>query len=87
MIAASSADDVVAISGFGIFVGLTFFKDALMVQLMMHGPLKVLLVVSFGTLWGLMAQWIPTSSKGMLLSSDGLFSSLVGCLPCLELTG
>jgi len=59
VIAASSADDVVAISGFGIFLGLTFFKDASMVQLMMHGPLEVLLGVSFGTLWGLMAQWIP----------------------------
>ena len=55
VIAASSADDVVAISGFGVFLGLTFFQDASMVQLMMHGPIEVLLGVSFGTVWGLMA--------------------------------
>ena len=79
VIAASSADDVVAISGFGIFLGLTFFKDASMVQLMMHGPIEVLLGVSFGTVWGLMAQWIPhkqhrnvTFFRWVILFSGGL---------------
>jgi len=79
VIAASSADDVVAISGFGIFLGLTFFQDASMVQLMMHGPIEVLLGVSFGTVWGLMAQWIPhkqhrnvTFFRWIILFSGGL---------------
>eukprot|EP00092_Neocalanus_flemingeri_P032689 GFUD01035554.1.p1 GENE.GFUD01035554.1~~GFUD01035554.1.p1 ORF type:complete len:639 (-),score=173.32 GFUD01035554.1:104-2020(-) len=81
VIAASSADDVVAISGFGIFLGLTFFKDASMVELMIHGPLEVLLGVSFGTLWGLMAQWIPnkqhrnvTFFRWVILFSGGLIA-------------
>jgi len=79
VIAASSADDVVAISGFGIFLGLTFFQDASMVQLMLHGPTEVLLGVSFGTVWGLMAQWIPhkqhrnvTFFRWIILFSGGL---------------
>jgi len=79
VIAASSADDVVAISGFGIFLGLTFFKDASMVQLMLHGPLEVLLGVSFGTVWGLAAQWVPnkqhrnvTFFRWVILFSGGL---------------
>ena len=58
-IAASSVDDVLALSGFGIFLGLTFFQDASMVQRMMHGPIELLLGVSFCIVWGLMAQWIP----------------------------
>jgi NhaP-type Na+/H+ or K+/H+ antiporter len=81
VIAASSADDVVAISGFGIFLGLTFFQDASMVQLMMHGPIEVLLGVSFGTIWGLMAQWIPhkqhrnvTFFRWIILLSGGLLA-------------
>jgi len=79
VIAASSADDVVAISGFGIFLGLTFFHDASMMQLMMHGPLEVLLGISFGTVWGLAAQWIPnkdhrnvTFFRWIILFSGGL---------------
>merc|ERR1712128_164157 len=79
VIAASSADDVVAISGFGIFLGLTFFKDASMVELMIHGPLEVILGVSFGTVWGLLAQWIPnkhhrnvTFFRWVILFSGGL---------------
>jgi len=79
VIAASSADDVVAISGFGIFLGLTFFQDASMMQLMLHGPLEVLLGVSFGTVWGLAAQWIPnkqhrnvTFFRWVILFSGGL---------------
>jgi len=81
VIAASSADDVVAISGFGIFLGLTFFQDASMVQLMLHGPMEVLLGVSFGTVWGLMAQWIPhkqhrnvTFFRWIILFSGGLIA-------------
>jgi len=59
VIAACSADDVVAISGFGIFFGLTFSKGAPLWKLILHGPIEVVMGVSFGVFWGFLAQWIP----------------------------
>jgi len=59
VIAACSADDVVAISGFGIFLGLTFSKGAPLWKLILHGPIEVVIGVSFGIFWGILAQWIP----------------------------
>merc|ERR1719209_275926 len=59
VIAACSADDVVAISGFGIFFGLTFNAGAPLWQLVLHGPIEVLIGLAFGVVWGLLAQWIP----------------------------
>merc|ERR1711936_1126077 len=38
VIAACSADDVVAISGFGIFLGISFNENADTLALAMHGP-------------------------------------------------
>ena len=50
---------MVAISGFGIFLGITFNENADTLQLAMHGPIEVLIGLSFGIFWGLLAQWIP----------------------------
>jgi len=59
VIAACSADDVVAISGFGIFLGFTFNSDAPLLKLILHGPIEILIGISFGIVWGVLAQWIP----------------------------
>ena len=59
VISACAADDVVAISGFGIFLGITFNEDADALQLALHGPIEVALGLTFGISWGLMAQWLP----------------------------
>ena len=59
VISACAADDVVAISGFGIFLGITFNEDADTLQLALHGPIEVALGLSFGISWGLLAQWLP----------------------------
>ena len=59
VISACAADDVVAISGFGIFLGITFNEDADTLQLALHGPIEVALGLSFGIGWGLLAQWLP----------------------------
>ena len=59
VISACAADDVVAISGFGIFLGITFNEDADTLQLALHGPIEVALGLSFGISWGLMSQWLP----------------------------
>ena len=59
VIAACSADDVVAISGFGLFLGITFNTGAPMYELIFHGPIEVIIGVLFGIFWGVLAQWIP----------------------------
>ena len=59
VISACAADDVVAISGFGIFLGITFNEDADTLQLALHGPIEVALGLSFGIFWGLLGQWLP----------------------------
>jgi len=59
VIAACAADDVVAISGFGIFLGVTFSVGAPLWKLILHGPIEVIIGVSFGVFWGILAQWIP----------------------------
>ena len=59
VIAACAADDVVAISGFGIFLGITFSSGAPLWKLILHGPIEVVIGVLFGGFWGLLAQWIP----------------------------
>ena len=78
-IAATSADDVVAISGFGIFLGLTFSKGAPLWKLILHGPIEVVMGVSFGIFWGFVAQWIPNKDhrhvvffRWLLLLGGGL---------------
>ena len=43
VITACSADDVVAISGFGIFLGINFVKDADLLDLILHGPIEILI--------------------------------------------
>merc|ERR1711862_906743 len=60
VIASCAADDVVAISGFGIFLGGTFSVGAPLWKLILHGPIEVVMGVSFGVFWGFLAQWIPS---------------------------
>ena len=59
VIAACSADDVVAISGFGIFLGITFIQDGNLIDLILHGPIELLIGLSFGLCWGLIARYLP----------------------------
>jgi len=63
VISACAADDVVAISGFGIFLGISFNENANTLQLAMHGPIEVAIGLSFGLGWGLLAQWLPSKDN------------------------
>jgi NhaP-type Na+/H+ or K+/H+ antiporter len=59
VIAACSFDDVVAISGFGILMGITFHPDKPLWALILHGPIEIIIGVSFGLIAGFVGQWIP----------------------------
>ena len=48
---------------FGIFLGISFNKNADTLQLAMHGPIEVAIGLSFGLAWGLLAQWIPSKDN------------------------
>ena len=81
VIAACSADDVVAISGFGIFLGITFNSDAPILNLVFHGPIEVAIGLSFGVFWGILVQWIPNRNhknmvffRFLILFSGGLIA-------------
>ena len=81
VIAACSADDVVAISGFGIFLGITFQKNAPISKLVLHGPIEVAIGLAFGIFWGILAQWIPNRQhknvaffRFLILFSGGLIA-------------
>jgi len=63
VISACAADDVVAISGFGIFLGISFSEDADTTQLLLHGPIELALGIGFGLGWGLIGMWLPAASS------------------------
>ncbi|XP_074647339.1 sodium/hydrogen exchanger 9B2-like [Tubulanus polymorphus] len=58
VIAAASVDDVLAISGFGVFLGIAFSKSNLALTIF-RGPLEALLGVVYGILMGLLAWYLP----------------------------
>ena len=81
VIATCSADDLVAIGGFGIAAGITFNPDASISDLASHGPLEVLMGIAFGIFWGYICQWFPSKLNSnyvffrwIILSAGGLFA-------------
>lgn len=58
VIAAASFDDLVAISGYGIFYGM-IFNEGTTLQNITHGPIEFVLGIVFGILWGIVTAWIP----------------------------
>ena len=81
IITACSAGDVVAISGFGIFLGIIFVRNNDLLHLILHGPIEVMIGLSAGTVWGLLARYIPHRGHGdrllgraLILLSGGLMS-------------
>ncbi|PSN56735.1 Sodium/hydrogen exchanger 9B2 [Blattella germanica] len=58
VIAASSIDDIAAISGFGVVLGIIFSQGELFEQLI-HGPIEVVMGLSFGISWGVLLIYLP----------------------------
>ena len=83
IIAACSAGDVVAISGFGIFLGMIFVRNSDLLHLILHGPVEMVIGLGAGTVWGLLARYIPHRghedrllARALVLLSGGLVSML-----------
>ena len=79
VMAACSLDDVIAISGFGIFLGIFFSSEKELWELILHGPIEILLGSVFGLFWGFLSQWIPNREhfhvgffRWLILFSGGL---------------
>ena len=81
VIATCSADDLVAIGGFGIALGITFNPDASITDLASHGPIEVIMGIGFGIFWGYVCQWLPSRHnkdyiffRFIILFGGGLFA-------------
>ena len=58
VIAAASVDDVLAISGFGVLLGMNFSQGSLVWQIF-KGPLEVLMGLAYGGFFGLLCWILP----------------------------
>lgn len=67
VIAASSIDDILAISGFGVILS-TIFSEGNLTQQILQGPLEVVMGLSFGISWGLVAVYIPHKSESWMIA-------------------
>ena len=70
-----------AISGFGIFLGIIFVRNNDLLHLILHGPIEVMIGLGVGSGWGLLARYIPHRGHGdrlmgraVILLSGGLVS-------------
>ena len=92
VIAAASVDDVLAISGFTILVGVTFKPGNDLVAVIFQGPLEAFLGIVFGIAWGFLVTFIPSTdaqnvgAKRFLFLFGGCLMALFG-FPKLELAG
>jgi NhaP-type Na+/H+ or K+/H+ antiporter len=60
VIAAASVDDVIAITGFGVCLGLVFDSGSSLVWSIFKGPVEVLIGVIYGIIIGVVLWFIPS---------------------------
>lgn len=80
VIAAATVDDVLAISGFGVLLGMTFSQGSLAWQLM-QGPLEVVMGLAYGGMLGMLCWILPNKNhescallRFAVLLTAGLFA-------------
>lgn len=66
VIAASSIDDIIAISGFGVILGLVFSKGDI-VSNIIQGPVEVAIGIAVGFGWGFIAACFPHRNEEHLV--------------------
>ncbi|XP_069956848.1 sodium/hydrogen exchanger 9B2 isoform X1 [Cherax quadricarinatus] len=62
IIAAASIDDVLAITGFSVLLGLTFAEGSL-IWTILKGPVEILLGIIYGIFFGLLCWFVPYKEK------------------------
>ncbi|XP_015778740.1 PREDICTED: mitochondrial sodium/hydrogen exchanger 9B2-like [Acropora digitifera] len=72
VMAASSFDDVIAISLFGVFLGIAFSKGNLVFNIF-RGPIELLMGVVFGSLVGLLCWFLPNKMEVLSKTTSGMF--------------
>ncbi|XP_050431787.1 sodium/hydrogen exchanger 9B2-like isoform X2 [Adelges cooleyi] len=70
VIAASSLDDILSISAFGVLLGLVFSEGNL-VSKIIQGPVDVCIGVALGMVWGLIMIYMPPSPWANKYSNHG----------------
>ncbi|XP_064597395.1 sodium/hydrogen exchanger 9B2-like [Liolophura sinensis] len=80
LIAGASLNDVVAISGFGITLGIAFSKADL-VYTILHGPLEAIIGIAWGVIFGVVLWYIPAKKheskvifRTILICGGGIFA-------------
>ncbi|CAG2179294.1 unnamed protein product, partial [Oppiella nova] len=67
VIAAASVDDVLAITGFGLCLGLVFDSQSSIAWSVLKGPVEAMSGVAYGTLAGLILWYIPAKRESQAL--------------------
>ncbi|XP_071552701.1 sodium/hydrogen exchanger 9B2-like isoform X2 [Panulirus ornatus] len=62
VIAAASIDDVLAITGFSVMMGVTFAKGSL-VWTVLKGPVEILVGIVYGIVFGILCWFLPHKEK------------------------
>ncbi|XP_068084863.1 sodium/hydrogen exchanger 9B2 isoform X2 [Anabrus simplex] len=82
VIAASSMDDIFAISGYGVILG-TIFSEGDLTQQILQGPLEVVIGLVFGITWGTVIVYVPHRNdslvvpvRAFMVGAGGLFAVL-----------
>ncbi|KAL1124147.1 hypothetical protein AAG570_001917 [Ranatra chinensis] len=82
VIAASSIDDILAISAFGVILGMLFSAGDVAQQIL-QGPIEMACGLAFGIVWGFLASFIPhrndkfvTMKRSIMIGIGGLCAVL-----------
>ncbi|XP_025413876.1 sodium/hydrogen exchanger 9B2-like [Sipha flava] len=70
LIAASSLDDTVSISAFGVLLGVLFSTGSLTSKIV-QGPIDVSIGIALGLVWGFILIYMPPSPWAMIYSKQG----------------
>uniref|UniRef100_A0A2C9K2F1 Cation/H+ exchanger transmembrane domain-containing protein n=1 Tax=Biomphalaria glabrata TaxID=6526 RepID=A0A2C9K2F1_BIOGL len=79
VIAASSVDDILAITGFGVLLGITFSTGDI-VWTLFKGPLEVLSGVTYGIVGGVILWYIPQKTSKLQLLFRSVLLMFMGLM-------
>lgn len=78
LIAAATGDDVLDISGFGIFLGIALAEGSLIFNVF-RAPIELVLGLTWGCLFGVVSWWLPSHDKSQGYKSRNRLVYLFAC--------